>query len=137
MSDIVLTTVDELENYIYDEYRKYDTELNGLFFDVNVKMKEKDIIIAYANIQKNINGDDVIRLLEPEIKHENDGDNYIWGIDADLIPENEYENMYEGNCKDFLESFNDKELDTGICRIMDCEEREDGKIGGIKLDFVW
>lgn len=137
MSDIVITTADELENYIYDEYRKYDTELNGLFFDVQVKMKEKDILRAYAAIQKNINGDDVIRLLEPEIEETDEPNDNIWGIDADLIPEGEYEDIYEGNCKDFLESFNEKELETGICRVMDCEEREDSKIGGIKLDFVF
>lgn len=137
MGDIVITTADELENYIYDEYRKYDTELNGLFFDVHVKMKEKDILRAYATIQKNINGDDVIRLLEPEIEETDEPNDNIWGIDADLIPEGEYEDIYEGNCKDFLESFNEKELETGICRVMDCEEREDSKIGGIKLDFVF
>lgn len=137
MSNIVITTANELENYIYDEYRKYDTELNGLFFDVQVKMVKKDILTAYANIQKNINGDDVLRLLEPELEDIGEERPNIWGTDTDLIPEGEYEEIYEGNCKDFLESFNDKELETGICRIMDCEEREDGKTGGVKLDFVF
>lgn len=136
MNESIYTTENEIENHVYDEYRKYDTELNGLFFDFPVKAPEKVLLFAYANIQKNINGDSVMRLENPEIEETNEPNDNIWGKDVDLIPEGEYEDIYEGNMKDFLESFNGRELETGLCRVMDVEEKGE-LIGGIKLDFVF
>ena len=50
---------------------------------------------------------------------------------------------YDGNCKDFLESFNDKELETGLCRIDEFlvienfnPEVQKCKVGGVKFDFI-
>lgn len=134
----VITTPQELKNHVKSEYAKYDTELNSLFFDIQVKMPQYDILQAYACIQKEINGDEVIRLSDPAINAENTElptIQTIRGTKEQLIPENCYTDIYEGNCKDFLESFNDQELETGLCRIMDITEKE-GVIDGIKLDFI-
>ena len=48
-----------------------------------------------------------------------------------------YEDVYEGNYEDFLESFNYKESGTGLCRVMDVEKKEDNLIIGTKLDFIF
>ena len=44
--------------------------------------------------------------------------------------------IYEGNYKDFLESFNGRELETGICRLMDSEMDGD-VVKGTQLAFIW
>lgn len=132
----VYTNEEEIENRVYEDYRKYDTELNSLFFDFQVKAPEKVLLETYAEIQHTINGDYVIRLEDPEIEETGDCDNNIWGKEVDLIPEGEYEDIYEGNYKDFLESFNGRELETGLCRVMESEGKGDLS-GGVKLDFVF
>lgn len=132
----VYTNKEEIENRVYEDYRKYDTELNSLFFDFQVKAPEKVLLETYAEIQHTINGDYVIRLEDPEIEGTGDCDSNIWGKEVDLIPEGEYDEIYEGNFKNFLESFNEKELETGFCRFMDVDEKN-GLIGGIKLDFIF
>ena len=83
----------EFYDHVLAEYWRDTVELNSLHFDVYVKMKEKDIIETYAEIQCAINGDEVVRI-----------ENGI--IQDDLIPEGEYETLYEGNCRKYLESFN-------------------------------
>lgn len=138
----IYTEENEIKDRVYNDYRQYDTELNSLFFDFQVKAPKKVLLQAYAEIQDTINGDYVGRLVNPQIKqiedpnHPDQPDIVIHGKEADLIPEGEYEDVYSGNYKDFLESFNDRELETGLCRIMEVEEEED-LIGGIKLDFVF
>ena len=120
-----ITSGCELENYILEEYDKYDVELSSLFFDVNVCMKESEILETYADIQEIINGDSVIRY--KKILTDDNG-NVIGGDEADdFIPEGKYETIYDGNCKDFLQSFNGKEAITGFCRY----DGED------LLDFIW
>ncbi|WP_026653529.1 hypothetical protein [Butyrivibrio proteoclasticus] len=89
-----VTTSKELVDHVLEEYRRCDAELNSLYFDFRVKMKKADILTAYAELQDIINGDAVVHL---------EGDK-----EADkLIPEGMYEDIYEGSCKDFLESLND------------------------------
>ena len=109
-----ITSGSELEDYILEEYYKYDVELNSLFFDVDVCMPEYEILEAYASIQNMINGDSVVRIVNGEEV-------------LDFIPSGMYEAIYDGNCKDFLESFNGKEKETGFCRY----DGED------LLDFIW
>jgi len=109
----IINTAEELVEHIRYEYSKYDSELNSLYFDVEVCMKESEILEAYAEIQDEINGDSVIRMVN--------------GEEVEFIPDGMYENIYSGNCKDFLESFNGKEEETGFYRF-DGEEQ---------LDFIW
>ena len=97
VTDKVITTKKEMYDLVWDEYQKYDTELNGLFFNFNVKMPKGEILEAYSMIQKTINGDDVIRMVNgKEQKY--------------LIPKDkrraEFTEEYEGNCKDYLENLN-------------------------------
>lgn len=138
----VLETGKELETYVYDAYHDDDVELNSEFFDVQVKMPKKDILIAYANIQDTINGDAVVRLTNINLAT---FEGYVGRCDidtteVDLIPEGEYEDIYEGNCKDFLKSFNFKEEKTGIYRLSRYTRYEDkgvSRIAGGKLDLVF
>lgn len=125
----IITSKKDLIKYIYSDYQKYAVELNSLHFDVNVKMSERDILEAYAEIQHNVNGDFVCRL-------ENPSKNCIEDNIADeFIPNtslySKYDEIYEGNCKDFLESFCGKEYETGFARLCDDEE------GNVELlDFI-
>ena len=107
-----ITTSEEMYNQVKDEYDHYDVELNSLFFDFPVRMKKADILTTYASLQHDINGDDVLRIENGKEQDE-------------LIPNNpEFDEVYEGNCKDFLESFNGSER---FCRF-NCEEQ---------LDFIF
>lgn len=122
---MVIKSKQELENYILAEYYRDDTELNSLFFDIEIEMKERDILEAYASIQHDINGDHVIRVINPSL---DSSGNLIYDEEAkDLIPDEKYNSFYKGNCKEFLESFNGKETITGLCRY-----DEDNL-----LDFIW
>ncbi len=134
----VYTDIDSIRNKVYDDYRKYATELNGLFFDFEVDMLTKaQLLQLYASIQKAINGDDVMRLEDVIIEGNEPNDMHIWGKEAEnFIPEGKYQEIYKGNYKDFLESFNDRETETGFCRVLEAEEKGD-LIGGDKLDFVY
>lgn len=138
-----ITTTKELENYVYNEYHNDDIELNSEFFDVQVKMPKKDILTAYANIQDTINGDAIVRLTNINLASFEGyvGRCTIDTTEVDLIPEGEYEDIYEGNCKDFLRGFNYKEETTGIYRIHSqytrYEEKGVPRIFGIKADLVF
>ena len=90
----IITSQKEMTDHVLTEYRNESVELNSLFFDFEIKMKKADILEAYKELQRIINGDNVIRLVD--------------GKEADeFIKEGSYTDLYEGNCKDFLESFND------------------------------
>ena len=109
-----ITSGCELKNYVLNEYYRDDVELNLYFFDVDVYMKEAEILKTYADLHNIINGDSVIRL-ETMVTN-NDGE-IIDGVKAEsFIPNGEYESFYDGNCKNFLERFIGKELETGFCR---------------------
>lgn len=121
---LVITDSDELEDYILEEYNKESVELSSLFFDVQVCMPKRDILEAYQSIQHLINGDYVGRF---DAVKDMDGNIIDWEERDTFIEDGEFEDIYEGNCKDFLNSFNGKEAETGFCRF-DNEEL---------LDFIW
>lgn len=133
----VYTDSRSIKNKIYEEYRKNDTELNSLFFDFQVKMPEKELLKIYSEVVHVINGDDVIKLEDVKIQSSNFSTNTIIGRKMDLIPEGQYEEIYEGSFKDFLESFNNREKETGIYRITLIAENALKIVSGYKLDFVW
>lgn len=109
-----IKTADDMYKRVRDEYDKYDTELNGLFFNFQVRMPVRDIMETYAKLQYDINGDSVLRF-------EN-------GKEADqLVPNTpDWDKVYEGNCQTFLEYFN-KHKELGFRRYNDEEQ----------VDFVW
>ena len=126
------TNTADIKEKIYTEYRNHNVALNSAFFNFPVKATKKDLIEIYAEIQKIINGDNVIRLKNLFI----DAEDFIKGEKAKLIPDGDYKDIYDGNYKDFLENFNDKEMTTGLCRVMDLYEHN-GFCYGIKLDFLF
>ena len=106
-----IETKEALYWYVRNDYMKYDQELSSLHFDVKVRMPKRDILETYKYLQKDINGDEVVRLVN--------------GVESSIfIPRGEYKDIFNGNCKDFLESFNEKEAETGFCRY-DGDERLD------------
>ena len=128
---------DDIEQKILDDYENDDVELNHLFFDFNVEMSKGELLELYADIVCEINGDIVVRL-EDMTTYVVDGDREIWGKEIEpTIPEELYDEMYKGNYMNFLQSYNGKELETGLCRFIDCEEKEDGTIGGVAASFIW
>ena len=44
MENNVYTSKEDIINHVLNEYRKYDTELNNLFFDFHVRLKEKILL---------------------------------------------------------------------------------------------
>ncbi len=80
-----ITEKGDLVRKVEDAYVNDSVELNSSFFDFDVDMPKQDILEAYAEIQKKINGDIV--------SYPEQSDNYI------------------GNCKDFLTCLNDFPFD--------------------------
>ena len=82
-------------NTVFDDYKAHDAELSSLHFDFQVSMLESEILKAYAELQEIINGDKVVRIEQ--------------GCEqATLVPSDEFNTLYKGNCKDYLEQFNGK-----------------------------
>ena len=133
----VYTDSRSIKNKIYEEYRKNDTELNSLFFDFQVKMPEKELLKIYSEVVHVIDGDDVMKLEDVKIQSSDFSTNTIIGRRMDLITEEQYEEIYEGSFKEFLESFNNREKETGIYRITLIAENALKIVSGYKLDFVW
>ena len=133
----VYTDSRSIKNKIYEECRKYDTELNSLFFDFQVKMPKKELLKIYSEVVHVINGDDVVKLEDVKIQLSDFSTNTIIGRRMDLIAEGQYEEIYEGSFKEFLESFNNREKETGIYRITLIAENALKLVSGYKLDFVW
>ena len=138
----IIKTSQELYEHVMSDYKKYDTELNSLFFDFPVHMFKSDILAAYKCLQHDINGDYVTRFKSPKQEVLENGVVIIYGdCEKSLVPE--YDEIYDGSCKEFLESFNDKELETGLCRIDEFlvienfnPETQKGQVGGVKFDFI-
>lgn len=130
-----LTDKNSIIDKVCINYREYDTELTSLFFDFPVKADKNLLLEAYAHIQKACNGDTVVRLINPVLT-KNGEEKELEGEKMDAFFTEEENGIYEGNYKDFLESFNGRELETGICRLMDSEMDGDTAKGSL-LDFIW
>lgn len=138
----ICCTKAEIVDKVLTDYRKYDTELSGEFFNFQVRATEADILEAYAYLQEMINGDYVTRLSDIKISYDSDSDTHVaTGHECELVTPEQRVTVYEGNCKAFLESFNghDREMETGLCRFIDGDDvnEEDGIISGNILDFVF
>ena len=101
-TESTVNSISGLVEKVVDRYTDYDndTELNSLFFDFPVSMKKKDILQAYGEIQSKINGDIV--------EQAKDGQNIPY-YETCFADEPEFQEIYTGNCKEFLESFNDRD----------------------------
>lgn len=131
----MLYTKNEIKEQVYESYIIESSELNSLFFDFDVTGEKGMLLRAYAEIQNTINGDEVVLL--HNVSNERKGDHIeisgdLEDCDFDVI----YHEVYEGNYKDFLESYNGKESETGLYRLLD-PSYNNGKITGTKLDFIW
>ena len=88
-----MMTADEIYARVYADYISESVELSGAYFEFEVKAKKKDIIIAYARLQEDLNGDDVVQILpEGEVI-----DHYDERFAAEGFDE-----IYEGDCEAFL-----------------------------------
>lgn len=125
---VQFTKADELEEYILKKYSNDDYEFSSLYFDVDVRMKKSEILETYAKLQKIINGDSVVCYRNIQTNNRNE---IIGGEEVDgFVSGPEYEEIYKGNCEEFLKSFNGMESTTGLCRVYEN--------GGIKylLEFI-
>ena len=130
----MLYTKSEIKEQEYEDYIQGTLELDAYYFDFDVCGKKGMLLKAYADIQNTINSDEVVLLHNVSYKEKGgyvevtgDVDNH----DFDEI----YNEMYEGNYKDFLESYNGKEKETGLYRLLDSSYKN-GKITGTKLHFI-
>ena len=130
----MLYTKSEIKEQVYEDYIQGTLELDAYYFDFDVCGKKGMLLKAYADIQNTINSDEVVLLHNVSYKEKGgyvevtgDVDNH----DFDEI----YNEMYEGNYKDFLESYNGKEKETGLYRLLDSSYKN-GKITGTKLHFI-
>ena len=133
---VALTDKNSIIDKVCINYQEYDTELTSLFFDFPVKADKNLLLEAYAHIQKACNGDTVARLINPVLTKNREEEKELEGETLDTFFSEEENEVYEGSYKDFLESFNGRELETGICRLMN-SEMDENWIKGSLLDFIW
>ena len=55
----MITTRQELIDYVYEEYCSNCVELSMAYFDFDVSMPKNEILCAYSDLQFMCNGDDV------------------------------------------------------------------------------
>lgn len=92
------TSWKELYDIVHKAYIANSVELSTGYFDLLVKMPEKDILIAWSRLAEELNGDSVMR---------KDGAQNFFTEDEKFIPEDEYKTVYEGMAKEFLANFED------------------------------
>ena len=117
----VLCSKNEIIDYVWKEYTKEGVELSGEYFNFDVRCPKKDILEAYGELQDRCNGDVITQVLS-------DGTEIPYG-DERFASDKEYEEIYEGNCEEFLRDLGEKCLFT---RYMDKEEESEEE-----LDFVF
>jgi hypothetical protein len=135
----MLTTWEDIYRKVYKDYLHDDVELCGSFFDFEVSAPKSELIRAYAELMETINCDTVVRLRDaievPSICGiETIVSGFEWDETDDTLSE-----IYTGNMKDFLESFNNRERETGWYRLTGYEEvfhDFTSMSGGTKLCFV-
>lgn len=145
-----LCTYDEIFNRVKEIYGTDDVELNSLFFDFKVSASKEVLLSAYRDLQCTINGDVVVHLNHVVIKTTRDGSRYVYGVQdvsselqtsfIDYAVKEDFLGLHEhyvGNMKNFLESFNGREYETGWCRIDVKNKDDEGFIEGELLDFIW
>lgn len=133
-SDKVYSDFDEIRDCISKAYNEDAVELNALHFNFNVKAKKSMLLDIYRGLVKQINGDELVCLNNTNMIV-NGNEEIVEGTLAQ-IKEDDYADVYEGNYKDFLTSFNDAEKNTGIYRLMDAEYLDDEHVKGVKLEFI-
>ena len=135
---MVLRNKKAVYHKVMDDYCCYDTEINSLFFDFDVAMTKDELLEVYRELMLDINGDFVVHLSDVEIigPTEEDTTVYIKGIEC--ADPTITETLFVWNMKEFLESHNEKEQDTGWYRLMNIRRDPHNHclITGIKLDFV-
>lgn len=119
---MTLTSKEEIFDYVYQEYLNNDQELSGAYFDFEVKAPKKDVLEAYAALQFKINGDYVRQILP--------SGEMISYLDDRFAADEEYQEIYEGNCEEFLRSFNESGKFTRFLEDPAVSEEEE-------LDFVF
>lgn len=137
----MLTIWEDIYRKVYKDYLHDEVELCGAFFDFEVSAPKSELIRAYAELQDTINGDTVIRLRDatevPSI-YDRGATTTVSGFEYEGEDESMSE-IYTGNMKNFLESFNGQEEKTGWYRLSDYSDSYNGFAsmhGGIKQCFV-
>lgn len=133
----MFTTYEQVRQKVIKDYFAEDTALGASFFDFEVRMSKGELMRVYADLQEEINGDIVTIIDKPVVVRKFNGDITIFGFEKE-IDDCFLHDIYEGNMKDFLESFNEREQETGWCRIMDFDDNYKGTsmVGGTKLLFI-
>ena len=116
----ILCSKNEILDYVWKEYTKEGVELSGEYFDFDVRCPKKDILEAYGELQDRCNGDVITQVLS-------DGTEIPYR-DERFASDEEYEEIYEGNCEEFLRSEGDKGKFTRYMEYDDADE---------ELDFVF
>ena len=120
----MLTTWEDIYRKVYKDYLHDDIELCGEFFDFGVSAPKSELIRAYAELLDTINSDTVVRLRDatemPSI-YDRGATTSVSGWEHEGSDESMSE-IYTGNMRDFLESFNGQETKTGWYRLSDYYE---------------
>lgn len=133
------TTSDEIKSTVYEDYMSGGEELNINHFSIPVKATKATLLKTYADIQNSINGDTVVRLSNCTCANADLSffpDIIITGTEEDIASCEDADEIFIGEYKDFLKSYNDMESETQLYRLRKATRDEKGIVSGIKLDFV-
>lgn len=119
-----VTNPKDFYDRVVEDYMHWDQELFGEHFDFPVKMSKKDIIEAYCECQRDINGDNITRDMD-------DG-RVLYG-DEDFLSDFDDNDVYEGSAMEYLATLNDKGFKRWVEYDEDGEENDDSE----EVDFIW
>ena len=91
---------------ILEDYHNNDVEFSTEFCNYEVQATKQNLLGLYAELQRTINGDDVFYVPNAQIE----GDTLI-GIPLPLSAMPGVNDMYTGNFKEFLDSFEEDSKD--------------------------
>lgn len=93
---------EDLVSYIMDARARHSVDFCSGYFDLPVYMMQADIISAYADLVSWFNGERVVRI-------DKDGN-----VCEELIPAGMFNEIYDGNCAEFLLRFSERANEVGI-----------------------
>lgn len=131
----------ELYNAVVEDYRNSDGEFSSEYFVpyMSENLAEGDILSAYIELQHDLNGDYVIKVDSRSITIYDDDEERLSFLTADVLKfkKEDYPKIYKGNIEQFLKSFNNREKETGLCRV-DGYNMADMKVEQEELfDFIF
>lgn len=133
---VIVQTKRDIVKGVASAYNTYDTELNSYYFAPfeSKTMTEYEILEAYREIQNRFNGDYILCFDPKTAVIEG---RTIKFAEVMEFKEEDYDKVYRGSIRTFLESFNGREAKTGLARVDYFDEDREWVENVEMFDFIF